>query len=128
LYNTLYIMSNIAGLLDGFERAGGWVNRDIFGLDAFTDMGYGALALQDIPADTPLFHIPRSMILSHLSSELYRSLSEAERESLGTGWSPLILTMMWEISRGDQSPWHYYLGASSHPTPMLIRRKPAHIV
>jgi SET domain-containing protein 6 len=105
-------MSNIAGLLDGFERAGGWINRDIFGLDAFPDMGYGALALQDIPPDTPLFHVPRSMILSHLSSELRQLLTESEWQGLGSGWSPLILTMMWEISRGVQSPWHYYLGRS----------------
>lgn len=104
--------ASIEGLLQGFQAAGGWVNREVFGLCAFEDMGFGAIALRDAPPDTPLFHVPNEHILSHLSSDLQTRLSEAEWRSLGNGWSPLILTMMWELSRGEASPWHYYLSKS----------------
>ena len=63
----------------------------------------------DEQAETPLFHIPRHLILGPSSSELRSKLSEEEWEKLGAGWSPLILTMMWEESRGSESPWGYYL-------------------
>lgn len=59
-------------------------------------------------AHTPLFHIPIAHVLSAETSRLRSLLSEAEWASL-SGWLPLMLVMMYEQARGEDSPWHAYL-------------------
>ena len=44
----------VADFLNDFEAAGGWVNRDLLALAWFEDMGYGAVALSDIPVRTSI--------------------------------------------------------------------------
>lgn len=39
---------NVDALLEGFTAAGGWINKDVFGLQPFESMGYGAIALSYI--------------------------------------------------------------------------------
>ena len=103
-------------LISHFVAAGGWVDTGLFGLKTFEAMGRGAVALKDIPADTPLFHVPARLLVSPFSSDLREQLSAVEWDSLGTGWSQLILVMMWEASKGESSQWSYYLCGSGRPS------------
>jgi hypothetical protein len=116
-------------LIAEVEAHGGWVNRDAFGLSQFPGMGFGAvakadlsvspLALSGLPlmlpvlqAQTSLFRIPLTHLLTPFTSHLRQHLSETEWESLGDGWARLILVMMWETERGPESQWYRYLGES----------------
>ncbi|WVQ93945.1 hypothetical protein IAU59_001023 [Kwoniella sp. CBS 9459] len=109
------------GFLSWFKRSGGWYDESLLGLQPFVGMGYGAVALGDVPEDAPLFHIPDTLILSSFNSELKSKLSTEEWEAIDRGWCRLILTMMYETQLGDQSRWSGYL--SNMPiefdTPML---------
>ncbi|KAK6905051.1 hypothetical protein L486_02479 [Kwoniella mangroviensis CBS 10435] len=107
--------------LEWFQKAGGWYNDKYLGLKPFKGMGYGAVALDRIPEDAPLFHIPDSLILSPFTSELSTKLSEEEWPRLDHGWCKLILVMMWESERGKESPWSGYLSnmPREFDTPML---------
>ena len=96
-------------LLQGFQAAGGYINTSVFGLKPFPAMGYGAVALRDIPAGQALFTIPNRLILSGYATDLSEILSEEQAESLGHGWARLILVMMLEESRGESSRWAWYL-------------------
>ncbi|ODN80552.1 hypothetical protein, variant 1 [Cryptococcus amylolentus CBS 6039] len=96
--------------LSWFKGAGGWYNETAVDLIPYPGMNYGATALEDIKEDAPLFHIPDSLILSPYTSTLKEHLSSEEWEQLGHGWSQLILVMMWESIRGDESRWSGYLG------------------
>lgn len=60
-------------------------------------------------ANTPLFHIPLSHLLTPWTSELRTHLKPEEWNAIQGGWAALILVMMWEESRGDASPWAGYL-------------------
>ncbi|WWC85651.1 uncharacterized protein L201_000517 [Kwoniella dendrophila CBS 6074] len=107
--------------LQWFKGAGGWYDEKYIGLKPFSGMGYGAVALESVPEDIPLFHIPDSLILSSHSSELSKHLTEEEWEKLNHGWCQLILCMMWESERGIDSPWSGYLANMpvEFDTPML---------
>ncbi|KAK8844649.1 hypothetical protein IAR55_006496 [Kwoniella newhampshirensis] len=107
--------------LSWFEDAGGWYDKRLIGLSPFMGMGYGAVALDDIPVDSALFHVPDKLVLSSYTSELQSRLLPSEWDSLAHGWCQLILTMMWETIRGADSPWHGYLVnlPSDFETPML---------
>lgn len=117
---------NVRELLDGFRAAGGWYDSDLFDLREVPGMGIGAVALRDIPVssdrdglqkalvhqlqpDTPLFHVPPTCILTAYTSTLDQVLAGKEWESLND-WSKLILVLMWESARGEDSPWAWYLG------------------
>ncbi|RSH89484.1 hypothetical protein EHS25_002033 [Saitozyma podzolica] len=108
-------------LIAEVEAHGGWVNRDAFGLSQFPGMGFGAVAKADLPAQTSLFRIPLTHLLTPFTSHLRRHLSETEWESLGDGWARLILVMMWETERGSESQWYRYLAAMprTFDTPMF---------
>ena len=56
-----------------------------------------------------LFEIPRNLLLSTRTSELKKRLGKDEWASLGKGWTPLILCMMWEAAKGGKSNWDGYL-------------------
>ncbi|KAK4687811.1 N-lysine methyltransferase SETD6, partial [Tremellales sp. Uapishka_1] len=107
--------------LQYFQAAGGWVNTSIFGLKHYDDMGFGAIALTNIPENTHLFHIPLSLLLTPYTSELSSHLSAAEWEALEGGWTRLILVMMWETERGEASRWGGYLKSmpTTFDTPMF---------
>ena len=62
--------------------------------------------------NAPLFRIPNDLLLTPYSSDLSDVLSESEIDSLGTGWTRLILVMMWEESKGQSSKWSSYLRAT----------------
>lgn len=97
-------------LLAGFKANGGWVDTELMGFKTFPGMGVGTFAIKDIPAHTPLFRISTHQILSPYTSTLRSLLSTNEWSSLGEGWLPLILVMMWESEKGLDSRWSYYLG------------------
>lgn len=61
-----------------------------------------------------MFHTPLSHLLTPYTSDLISKLSAEEWDSLGGGWSKLILVMMYETERGTESRWSSYLGMSFH--------------
>ncbi|GAA6010244.1 hypothetical protein JCM11491_005408 [Sporobolomyces phaffii] len=90
--------------LEWFKSAGGTVH-DAVGFQQFEGMGRGAVALHDIDADTLLFSIPRSILLTTSTSALPSLLPAEEWQQL-SGWTPLILSMMYERLR--TSTWTPY--------------------
>ncbi|KAM0421535.1 hypothetical protein ACHAPT_010709 [Fusarium lateritium] len=94
--------------------------------------GRGIIALQDIPAETTLFTIPRKGIINVETSELPKKLpdvfdldkpmndDEHEAPRLDS-WSSLILIMMYEYLQGEKSPWKPYFDVlpSTFDTPMF---------
>lgn len=90
--------------------------------------GRGIIATEDIPAETELFTIPRSSIISTETSELAQRIpnlfdkgqctnnkvSEQDEEStldhdLPYAWLNLILALLYEVLHKDTSRWHGYL-------------------
>jgi SET domain-containing protein 6 len=63
------------------------------------------------------------MILSAYSSDLRKKLDTWD--DLDGGWTQLILCMMWETSRGIDSPWSWYLSSmpTDFNTPMFWSRE-----
>ncbi|KAM6519147.1 N-lysine methyltransferase setd6 [Fusarium falciforme] len=95
--------------------------------------GRGIIALQDIPAETTLFTIPRKGIINVETSELPKKLPDVfdldkpiddddddEAPRLDS-WSSLILVMMYEYLQGEKSQWKPYFDVlpSSFDTPMF---------
>ncbi|CAG9979694.1 unnamed protein product [Clonostachys byssicola] len=82
--------------------------------------GRGIVATQDIPADTTLFEIPRRAIINVQTSDLPSKLPgvfdpESEAMDVDGGvspqldsWSSLILIMIYEFFRGQESQWKPY--------------------
>ena len=64
------------------------------------------MALEDIPPDTPLFSIPRPMILCTANSAIVRDLPDVFSDM--DPWLSLILAMIYEFNRGSASPWSAY--------------------
>ncbi|GAA5821802.1 hypothetical protein JCM11251_001032 [Rhodosporidiobolus azoricus] len=87
-----------------FKASGGTVHPSV-SLQQFPGMGRGAMALEDIEPDTLLFSIPRPILLTTSTSAL-PSLLPAEEWSELSGWTPLILSMMYELLR--TSTWGPY--------------------
>ncbi|WVO13500.1 hypothetical protein L204_101121 [Cryptococcus depauperatus] len=114
-------MFNRQEFLTWFQESGGWYNKDLVDLVPFPGMGYGAIAMNDIPEDEPLFHIPDDLILSPFSSDLKNRLSRMEWNHLAHGWAQLILVMMWETIKGPKSRWSAYLAnmPQNFDTPMF---------
>ncbi|KAL6897728.1 UV-endonuclease UvdE domain-containing protein [Trichoderma evansii] len=93
--------------------------------------GRGIVALQDIPADTILFTVPRSEMINIETSELRAKLPdvflnqdtamEVDDKPQQDPWSTLIIVMMYEYFKGDQSKWKPYLDVlpASFETPMF---------
>ncbi|GAA5936316.1 ribosomal lysine N-methyltransferase [Sporobolomyces koalae] len=93
-----------SNFLDWFKTSGGSVNAAV-GFKQFDGMGRGAVALQDIEPDTLLFSIPRAILLTTSTSALPALLPSDEWQEL-SGWTPLILSMMYERLR--TSTWTPY--------------------
>ncbi|PTB78696.1 UV-endonuclease UvdE [Trichoderma longibrachiatum ATCC 18648] len=93
--------------------------------------GRGIVALQDIPAETALFTVPRSGILSSETSELKEKLPdmflgqdtamEVDGKPQQDPWSTLIIVMMYEYFKGRESKWKPYIDVlpASFETPMF---------
>ena len=73
-------------------------------------MGTGLVAVADVPPHTELFSVPKTAVLTTKTCGLKDLLPAAEWEGLNGGWGRLILCLMYEQGRGDQSPWKGYLG------------------
>ena len=104
------------------------------GIVDFPGHGRGAIALKDIPVrtvhihsgirilgswmqqeDHVIFSFPRDLTLSTRTCSLPERMGDAWRtHGLHEGWVGLILCMMWEESRGAESKWSGYLGASCY--------------
>ncbi|KAF5668102.1 hypothetical protein FHETE_5368 [Fusarium heterosporum] len=90
--------------------------------------GRGIIALEDIPADTTLFTIPRKNIISTETSELSKKIPDVfdldkpddDAPTLDS-WSSLILIMIYEYLQGDNSQWKPYFDVLplSFDTPMF---------
>lgn len=90
-----------------------------------------AVALQDIPAETVLFTVPRSGIVSSETSELKEKLPdiflnqetamEVDDKPQQDPWSTLIIVMMYEYFKGSGSKWKPYIDVlpASFETPMF---------
>ncbi|KAG6306289.1 hypothetical protein E4U22_004524 [Claviceps purpurea] len=91
--------------------------------------GRGMVATRDIPADTTLFTIPRSaiitpdtsMIKEHLNRSTYESHGDQDDQQALDSWSFLILTLMHEYLQGNDSLWKNYLDIlpDAFDTPMF---------
>ncbi|KAG6300529.1 hypothetical protein E4U45_003840 [Claviceps purpurea] len=91
--------------------------------------GRGMVATRDIPADTTLFTIPRSaiitpdtsMIKQHLNRSTYESHGDQDDQQALDSWSFLILTLMHEYFQGNDSLWKNYLDIlpDAFDTPMF---------
>ncbi|PKK51727.1 hypothetical protein CI102_4258 [Trichoderma harzianum] len=93
--------------------------------------GRGIVALEDIPADTVLFTVPRNGIINMETSELKEKLPdvffhadevmEVDDKPQQDPWSSLILVMMFEYFKGDESKWKSYMDVlpASFETPMF---------
>ncbi|KAL7420280.1 Ribosomal lysine N-methyltransferase 4 [Cryptotrichosporon argae] len=112
---------NAQYLVESFKSAGGSISEELFDLEPVEGMGWGAVARRRIEPETPLFHIPTSLLLSPWTCGLRTRLSEAEWDSLDGGWARLILGMMYETSLGSSSRWAGYLSnmPTSFDTPMF---------
>lgn len=89
------------------------------------------MALQDIPADTVLFTVPRSEIINIETSELRAKLPdvflnqdsamEVDDKPQQDPWSTLIIVLIYEYFKGDQSKWKPYMDVlpPSFETPMF---------
>ncbi|KAF9771541.1 hypothetical protein IL306_010804 [Fusarium sp. DS 682] len=87
------------------------------------------VALEDIPAETTLFTIPRKGIINIETSELPKKIPDAfdldkpdEDDAPGLdSWSSLILIMIYEYLQGENSKWKPYFDVlpSSFDTPMF---------
>ncbi|GAA5919833.1 hypothetical protein JCM1841_004005 [Sporobolomyces salmonicolor] len=97
--------------LDWFKGKGGTVHPAV-GFKQFDGMGRGAVALLDIEPDTLLFSIPRSILLTTSTAAL-PSLLPAESWSALSGWTPLILSLMYEYLR--TATWTPYLSLLPPP-------------
>ncbi|ORY22965.1 hypothetical protein BCR39DRAFT_487517, partial [Naematelia encephala] len=108
-------------LVNEINDHGGWVNTSLFRLGPIDGMGTGAVAIVDIPEQTPLFHLPLDQLLMSHSSDIKNRLSSSEWDGLGQGWIPLILAMMWETHIGEESRWQAYLSSMpvTFETPMF---------
>ncbi|EJU04346.1 hypothetical protein DACRYDRAFT_114691 [Dacryopinax primogenitus] len=100
--------------LNWFTSAGGTFDSSAIGIEDLPETGRGAVALRDIYEGEKLFTIPRSLLLSTRTSSLPFLLGEEDWNALGDGWAGLILCMMWEEARAEESPWRGYL--ESMPT------------
>ncbi|KAH7220627.1 UV-endonuclease UvdE-domain-containing protein [Fusarium oxysporum] len=91
--------------------------------------GRGIIALEDIPAETTLFTIPRKGIINVETSELPKKIPDAfdldkpdDDDAPGLdSWSSLILIMIYEYLQGESSKWKPYFDVlpSSFDTPMF---------
>ncbi|GAA6025653.1 hypothetical protein JCM10207_008926 [Rhodosporidiobolus poonsookiae] len=90
--------------VDWFKTSGGTVHSAV-GLVQWPGAGRGGIALEDIEPDTLLFSIPRSTLLTTSTSAL-PALLPAEEWSELSGWTPLILSIMYESLR--TSTWTPY--------------------
>ncbi|KAF5690099.1 ribosomal n-lysine methyltransferase 4 [Fusarium circinatum] len=87
------------------------------------------VALEDIPAETTLFTIPRRGIINVETSELPKKIPDAfdldkpdDDDAPGLdSWSSLILIMIYEYLEGENSKWKPYFDVlpSSFDTPMF---------
>ncbi|KAJ3719021.1 SET-domain protein [Lentinula guzmanii] len=100
--------------LSWFQRNGGTIDLDAIGFKYFpsTEGGRGAVALKNIEKGRTLFTVPRSLILSIKTSSLPEKFGPKiwKECKLDTGWSGLILCMMWEDAQTLDSKWYHYLG------------------
>jgi N-lysine methyltransferase SETD6 len=107
-----------------FARTHGAAFHEDIELRNLGPRGRGIVATADIPANTTLFRIPRSLILSKHTTSLITHLSRESSASneLGTGdgqwlddtseeksWTSLILVLIREFLQGEKSPWYPYL-------------------
>ncbi|KAG8693970.1 hypothetical protein FRC08_008784 [Ceratobasidium sp. 394] len=108
-------------LLQWFKSHDGTIDEQYMGLARLEGCGWSAIALKDIPKDHVLFEIPRSLLLSTRTCTLKEKLSKAEWARLGKGWTPLILCMMWEAAKREESIWDGYLDTMpvTFDTPMF---------
>lgn len=62
----------------------------------------------DIQAEHTLFTIPRNLVLSMRTSSLPEKFGQAEWKKFGlhTGWTGIMLCMLWEEAQGAASKWH----------------------
>jgi hypothetical protein len=81
--------------------------------------------------ETTLFSIPNSLLLSSSNSSLRPLIRQEDWDTLEEtgGWASLMLCMMWEEFRGEESRWNGYFSecsdivvihpSLSHPTHLL---------
>ncbi|KAG0052635.1 hypothetical protein BGZ83_002351 [Gryganskiella cystojenkinii] len=94
-----------ASFLSWLESNGATVSSSISLQDYSTEgAGRGVVAVADIAKDQELFSIPRSLLLSPLTSELAQKMDLSTLE----GWNPLLLCMIYEYCRGSASKWSPY--------------------
>ncbi|KAJ3982773.1 hypothetical protein F5890DRAFT_1527670 [Lentinula detonsa] len=119
------LLPELEPFLSWFQRNGGTIDLDAIGFKCFpsTEGGRGAVALKNIEKERTLFTVPRSLILSIKTSSLPEKFGPKiwKECKLDTGWSGLILCMMWEDAQTLDSKWYHYLAIlpTAFNTPMF---------
>ncbi|GAA5847048.1 hypothetical protein JCM9279_002668 [Rhodotorula babjevae] len=113
-----------ATFLEWFKAAGGTVHPAVQLKEDCEGMGRGAIAGEDIEADTLLFSIPRTILLTTATASLQSLLPPDAWSSLG-GWTPLILSMMREYLR--TSTWTPYFALLPTRFDALMHWSPAEL-
>lgn len=110
-------------LYEWFQAQGGSIDTSSIGITEFPLYGRGGVALRNIEAGQTLFSVPRELTLSIRTSSLPNQLGEGAWKQFGldSGWSGLILCLMWEEAQGDASKWSPYLRTlpSTFDTPIF---------
>ena len=70
--------------------------------------GWGVFAVRDIPEDTVVVRIPVDCVLSTRSTAIANLLEEDGLAGTAAG---LVLSLMYERSMGNQSPWFGYIAS-----------------
>ncbi|KAF7315884.1 Ribosomal lysine N-methyltransferase 4 [Mycena indigotica] len=106
-----------------FTHHGGTIDASSIGFVDFSNAGRGAVALRDIPENHILFKIPRKLLLSNETSPLPAliGLEQWRARKMHIGWAGLILCMLWEAAKGQESKWAPYLDSlpTTFDTPMF---------
>lgn len=108
-----------------FTSQGGSLDESFISYAEFEEGGRGVIALKDIPENTTLFRLPRSLTLSTRTSSLPALIkNEWEKFGLGKGWVGLILCMLWEEDR-EGGKWNGYFESlpRNFETPMFWSRE-----
>ncbi len=93
-----------------FQANGGTISSKVKISDLRSqDQGRGLIATSDISEDEELFTIPRDLILNIDTGSISQNqLNHNNLRSMGH-WEGLILTLLFEYSKGDKSKWKPYI-------------------
>ena len=107
----------------GVQWAGGiqFVAEDAVGCKDGSRLDISLITTEDLPAGSPILYVPNEMILSSFSAmEEFGQLEDIEKIIYSLNAESelrhfyLMLKILAEWERGDQSPWYHWLNSVPH--------------